>query len=310
MEDAGETRGLSNRITAQPWNEDDTPIVLVLVGLIASGGKGESDSTFAHALETLHFRRCNQDDLGDRGAVERLARSSLRDGISVCIDRTNFDETQRAHWNKIAREFPRSKLWCIICKDRLQRRVDHPTIRSPEEGIQVLYRFQGLFTQPTADEGFERIYHLKHSDHPSPDYSREQLQALLLEIAKSPPPARTAHQRGFRGRFGVDAPRRWGNGGGRGYSSHNRGYFQRTAYNERPDWRAGQSASGRDGPGQFSAGYTSSQRGGQGFWRRGGNAFQDDRVAKPTGQMSHAVSRIPEGTTSEGGTAESPIEIE
>lgn len=38
------------------------------------------------------FRRCNQDELGDRRSVEALARRSLREGLSVCIDRTNFDE--------------------------------------------------------------------------------------------------------------------------------------------------------------------------------------------------------------------------
>ncbi|KAF7370845.1 hypothetical protein MSAN_00718200 [Mycena sanguinolenta] len=63
-------------------------VVLILVGLIGSG-----KSTFAQALQE-HFPelvRCNQDDLGDRRAVEHLARLSLRNGSSVCIDRTNFD---------------------------------------------------------------------------------------------------------------------------------------------------------------------------------------------------------------------------
>ena len=41
-----------------------------------------------------HFpeiRRCNQDDLGDRRAVEHLTRATLQNGSSACIDRTNFD---------------------------------------------------------------------------------------------------------------------------------------------------------------------------------------------------------------------------
>ena len=51
-------------------------------------------STFAQALENHYpkFRRCNQDDLGDRRSVEVLARRSLQEGLSVCIDRGNFDE--------------------------------------------------------------------------------------------------------------------------------------------------------------------------------------------------------------------------
>lgn len=50
-------------------------------------------STFATALQehVAHFKRCNQDDLGNRRAVENLARKSLREGFSVCIDRTNFN---------------------------------------------------------------------------------------------------------------------------------------------------------------------------------------------------------------------------
>lgn len=104
----------------QAWNEDGSLIVLVLVGLIASGKVREEltfpnvlpmfhqtnlslnsyhnlfvlcQSSFAQALETHYpqFRRCNQDDLGNRAQVERLARQSLREGLSVCIDRTNFD---------------------------------------------------------------------------------------------------------------------------------------------------------------------------------------------------------------------------
>lgn len=94
-------------------------IVLVLVGLIASGKVSQicfvmaevsatdrftpnrlhfrplMQSTFATALEehVPHFRRCNQDELGSRQSVERLARQTLGRGLSVCIDRTNFDET-------------------------------------------------------------------------------------------------------------------------------------------------------------------------------------------------------------------------
>ena len=51
-------------------------------------------STFAQALERHipQFRRCNQDELGDRRSVEALTRQSLREGRSVVVDRTNFDE--------------------------------------------------------------------------------------------------------------------------------------------------------------------------------------------------------------------------
>jgi hypothetical protein len=53
-----------------------------------------SQSTFAQALQEHYpyFQRANQDELGDRRAVENMARRSLREGLSVCIDRTNIDE--------------------------------------------------------------------------------------------------------------------------------------------------------------------------------------------------------------------------
>lgn len=53
-------------------------------------------STFATALQAHfpEFVRCNQDELGDRRAVEDLARATLRNGGSVCIDRTNIDARQ------------------------------------------------------------------------------------------------------------------------------------------------------------------------------------------------------------------------
>jgi len=90
-------------------------VVLVLVGLIASGKVRRCairevrallmyhQSTFAQALEH-HFpeyRRCNQDDLGNRRLVENLARQSLREGMSVCVDRTNFN----AQWVELPESF-------------------------------------------------------------------------------------------------------------------------------------------------------------------------------------------------------------
>ena len=95
-------------------------------------------STFAQALERHfpQFRRCNQDELGDRRSVEALTQQSLREGLSVVIDRTNFDErcarflwwryivlnvclllrldSQRATWIRIARSVPGTLVWVIV----------------------------------------------------------------------------------------------------------------------------------------------------------------------------------------------------
>ncbi|OBZ78277.1 hypothetical protein A0H81_02671 [Grifola frondosa] len=187
-------------------------VVLLLVGLIGSG-----KSTFAEALEQHfpQFRRCNQDDLGgDRRKVEALARQSLRQGLSVCIDRTNFDPSQRATWINIAHEFPNTSTWVIVfdtpyevCAARISERTGHPTITDAAQGLSVLARFRSQFRPPTAYEGYSRILNLRPSDHPSPEYTSTDISDILQRLRDSPSvtiPAssNTGHpfQRSFRGR--------------------------------------------------------------------------------------------------------------
>ncbi|KAI0360335.1 P-loop containing nucleoside triphosphate hydrolase protein [Trametes cingulata] len=178
-------------------------VVLILVGLIGSG-----KSTFAQALEQHfpQFRRCSQDELGDRRSVEALARRSLREGLSVCIDRTNFDESQRATWINIAREFPQAQPWVIVfdtpyqvCAARIAERTGHPTITSPELGMQVLQRFQLQYRPLAPHEGHTRILYLKPSDCPDSGYSEADVRAILQRLRESPevvPPPFTSTQRG------------------------------------------------------------------------------------------------------------------
>jgi len=170
-----------------------------------------SQSTFAEQLQ-LHFpkfHRCNQDDLGDRRRVEQLARDMLSRGKSVCIDRTNFNESQRSHWIEIAREYPGTLTWVIVfdtpyevCVARLQSRSSHPTIKSPEQGLSVLSRFAADFQYPAAHEGHERIISLTPGDHTSLLYSRSQIAAILERVHNSPPVmAHNNSFQSFRGNF-------------------------------------------------------------------------------------------------------------
>ncbi|KAJ3982567.1 AAA domain-containing protein, partial [Lentinula detonsa] len=168
-------------------------IVLILVGLVGSG-----KSVFATALEH-HFPhqwcRCNQDDLGSRVLVEALARDSLREGLSVCIDRTNIDESQRAHWIEIAHEFPGTLIWVIffdtpyeVCALRLQQRASHPTIHTPALALSVLSRFAEDFSAPSAYEGFHRIVSLKPADTKL-DYLASDISTILDRVRSSEPVA-------------------------------------------------------------------------------------------------------------------------
>jgi len=209
----------------EPW--EGHQIVLILSGLIGSG-----KSTFAVELQRHfpQFIRCNQDDLGNRGKVENLARNELRTGMSVCIDRTNFNPPQRAYWIKIAGEFPGTLIWLIVfdtpyetCAARLRERISHPTIKGPEQGLSVLARFANDFQYPHPDEGYNRIVYLGTADQPGLTYSRSQVSNILQRLWDSAPviPTRIARSldtpQGNRARGGSSSrirykPRGFGSG--------------------------------------------------------------------------------------------------
>lgn len=174
-----------------------TQTMLILVGLVASG-----KSTFAQALERHfpQFRRCNQDELGTRQDVESLAHRTLREGLSPCIDRTNFDASQRSHWINIAREFPGTSISVIVfdtpyqvCSSRLLQRSSHPTIKDPQQGQSILARFASDFRFPRPDEGYDHIIYLTPSDHPRPEYTREDIGLILQRLQTSSPDFKIAN---------------------------------------------------------------------------------------------------------------------
>jgi len=168
------------------------PIVLILVGRIASG-----KSTFAKALEEHlphRFRRCNQDDLGNRRKVESLARDTLRESKSPCIDRTNFYASQRSHWINIAREFSGTLVWVIVfdtpyevCAARLRERTFHPTIKTPEDGLRVLASLEPIFKLPSSQEGYNHIIYITPAQHMAPTWTSAELGAVLKRLENSPP---------------------------------------------------------------------------------------------------------------------------
>ncbi|KAF8884988.1 P-loop containing nucleoside triphosphate hydrolase protein, partial [Infundibulicybe gibba] len=227
-------------------------VVLILCGLIASG-----KSTFAQSLQDHfpRFKRCNQDDLGSRPQVEQLARQYLGQGYSVCIDRTNFNAPQRAYWIDIAREFPGVSIWVIVfdtpyevCCARLRERTSHPTIKTPERGLEVLSRFAADFRPPAAHEGYDRIISIAPSDHTSPVYLHPEIAAILRRVRDSPPvpdarqnSASRSHVladsaprwrgRGFRVTHGAPTARGYGRGAPRGWFHQSRG--SQTAWTDR-----------------------------------------------------------------------------
>ncbi|CAE6452799.1 unnamed protein product [Rhizoctonia solani] len=163
----------------------NTPALIILCGLVGSG-----KSTFATALqrEFPEFRRCNQDELGRREDVEREVYTALAQGLSVCVDRTNFDPSQRRTWIDIARQYPEVEIWGVMmdtpyetCHARLIERKDHPTLRTPEKAVEVLSRFSSQFTPINANEGFNR--RLSERAHTPHHWIHYPLFSIILEGA-------------------------------------------------------------------------------------------------------------------------------
>lgn len=207
--------------------------MLVLSGLIGSG-----KSTFARAL-VEHFgdwRRCNQDELGDRHAVVYAARTALLAGHHVVIDRTNIDAKQRRTWLELARELNAStadgertrsvvtiSLTLTISIDeaerRLKLRVGHETIQTPEQALGILPHFLRTYQKASSEEGFHYVLTWP-ATRMSQNPTRDEVNAMLFdrlsaeERGEGVLPERPPPRAGGRGR---------GRGRGRGEARPTRG---------------------------------------------------------------------------------------
>jgi predicted kinase/predicted phosphohydrolase len=152
--------------------------------IVLCGIPGSGKSTIAKIFEGKEYARINQDELGNRKACMRTAEAALSKGLSVVIDRCNFNESQRATWVSMARRFKVDKIKAVVLNcdpavalERATARTDHPTIKSAESASVAVSAISGQWDYPALKEGFHEII-----DVPASSTVEETLQLLLGDL--------------------------------------------------------------------------------------------------------------------------------
>ena len=140
---------------------------------------GSGKSTFSSQLNPATWTVINQDTLKSRRACEEAVKKTYRVGVqqktpaNICIDRCNFDPSQRKHWIDLAQQYNvATQDICAVVLDvpvataieRVQKRRHHPTLKPGKESIGIVKKFQYLLQMPTLNEGIGSIVALRPTD--------------------------------------------------------------------------------------------------------------------------------------------------
>ena len=124
----------------------------------------------------------------------------------------------------------------------------HPTIKTPEQGLEVLRRFRSQYRAPQTHEGYTRILHLRPSDlpPPEPEYTEADVRNVMVRLADSqevipsvPPAFRDGPRGGVQGNRGYYSSRGYqprGRAFYRGGSPSRGGYRDGAPYQPTPQW--------------------------------------------------------------------------
>lgn len=145
------------------------PMVIVLCGLPGSG-----KSTYAKQLVgrlPMPYRNrwvvANQDALGTRVNVVRVARAALQTKRSVIIDRCNFNAEQRSHWIELAQEFNIPSVFGVVMPHHIDTEfcIERAVVRGNSDGHgedvnwrAVCIGMRREYTAPEVSEGFAGVF--------------------------------------------------------------------------------------------------------------------------------------------------------
>jgi predicted kinase len=139
-------------------------VVCVLIGAPGSGKSSLAD------LLSPSFVRISQDALGNRLKCEDAALAALHSGVSVVIDRCNFDANQRSTWLSLARRCSARAVAVQlqapldVCLQRVAARRCHEGGLDGESKnmVDVVTTLHGSHKWVTDDEGFCDVHIFQH----------------------------------------------------------------------------------------------------------------------------------------------------
>eukprot|EP00811_Abedinium_folium_P026660 NODE_3950_length_1957_cov_6.338798.p1 GENE.NODE_3950_length_1957_cov_6.338798~~NODE_3950_length_1957_cov_6.338798.p1 ORF type:complete len:467 (-),score=126.85 NODE_3950_length_1957_cov_6.338798:23-1423(-) len=175
-----------------------SPAVLVLAGAPGCGKTtlgarfGPPYSTAAAAAGATPWLRICQDLLRTKEACLKAASECLDRGVSVVIDRTNYDKDQRAMWVNLASS-RRAACHCLafdvpldVCVRRVRERTSHEGKLAGGAASLVVRRLFSLMRPVSPEEGFGRVRIVRTAE----DCNAEATRYLGGEeaVAMAPPP--------------------------------------------------------------------------------------------------------------------------